>query len=152
MHTLSPAHLTVSQLACDWNAPSRSFEAWPTWERIWVTYILHNTGRILTSHSITRLLKRFFEHNEQKLSPIRTMTLRASNASYMLQRYSNGLFAANMSDEKFIEMLSKLMNTSLEQLYAPYAATNENELVGTATNFLAVVEHTEDGHSTSQSD
>ncbi len=73
---------------------------------------------------------------DPELANVTTMSIRASYATYMLQRYRKGNILANRAKKKFIGYLAKLMNTSEEQLKATYIASDIQDFV-TCAEFVA---------------
>lgn len=60
---------------------------------------------------------------DPKLTNVTAMTLRASYATSMLHSYRQGEFAEeNLTEEQFLEVVAKQMNTSVEQLQNTYMA------------------------------
>ena len=86
--------------------------------------LLHTeTGENLDTRHVTASIRAFLKRFDPDLAKVSSMTLRASYATMMLLKYRRGETMGNLSEEKFIEYLAKLMNTSCEQLRETYISS-----------------------------
>lgn len=85
--------------------------------------LLHSRhGDYLTTTNVSHSIKLFMSGVESNLKSVTAMTLRASYATSMLHNFRSGKLDTNLSEERFLELVSKQMNTSVEQLRGTYAA------------------------------
>ncbi|KAI0556773.1 hypothetical protein FGB62_405g08 [Gracilaria domingensis] len=86
--------------------------------------LLHSrTGLYMTTSHISRSIKTFMFGVDRSLTSVTAMTLRTSFATVMLHDYRNGKFeknGKNMDEDKFLNLMAKQMNTSVEQLRTTY--------------------------------
>ncbi len=86
--------------------------------------LLVNTanGNALKSTQVTKGVQHVLKSFDPELGNINSMTLRASIASMMVQRHRRGEMMTHFSEERFLEYLAKVMNTSAEQLRETYVS------------------------------
>ncbi|KAI0557081.1 hypothetical protein FGB62_345g06 [Gracilaria domingensis] len=77
-------------------------------------------GGVLSSNSISRTIKAFLGSMDSKLSHLTTMSIRSYYATSMIHAFRKGDIGENNSEQRFLELLEKRMNTSLEELKAAY--------------------------------
>ena len=86
--------------------------------------LLHTeTGDSLDTRHVTASIRAFLKRFDPDLAKVSSMTLRASYATMMLLKYRRGETMGDLTEEKFIEYLAKLMNTSCEQLRETYISS-----------------------------
>lgn len=85
--------------------------------------LLHSrTGMELSSRNISESIKTFMVNLDGRFRTVTCMTLRASYATSMLHSFRSGRLGDGLSEEKFLELVAKQMNSSVEQLRNTYAA------------------------------
>ena len=87
--------------------------------------ILHTErGEPLESRQVTASFRAFLRARDPETGKVTSMTLRASFATAMLQKHRRVETLGLLSEDAFLEYLSKVMNTSVEQLKEIYLSTN----------------------------
>ncbi|KAI0558432.1 hypothetical protein FGB62_211g017 [Gracilaria domingensis] len=93
--------------------------------------LLHSrTGVLLKSSHISRTIKTFMTSVHSSLTSVTAMTLRTSFATAMLHDYRRGKFTKDgqeMNEDKFLGLVAKQMNTSVEQLRGTYMASRSSD-------------------------
>ena len=79
-------------------------------------------GRLDIGHA-RRALRGFLQREDEELKGVALMTLRASFATAMLRGRAQREVFKNKTEGQFLDHLSKLMNTSREQLAESCAAS-----------------------------
>ncbi|KAI0560771.1 angiomotin [Gracilaria domingensis] len=90
------------------------------------------TGLYLTSSHISRSIKTFMRGIDSSLKSVTAMTLRTSFATVMLHDYRNGKFTRKgkkLEEDKFLDLMAKQMNTSVEQLRTTYMSCHSQDFV-----------------------
>jgi hypothetical protein len=62
---------------------------------------------------------------DPELTSVTPSSLRSSYATWQFQAYREGRIFEGLSEDDFLDTLSKIMNTSIEQLKATYIACRE---------------------------
>lgn len=108
------------------------------------------TGGMLRSAQLRHTLRAFIEKVEPGLASITPMSLRASYATWMLQRFRAKEIFTGIDEEGFLDILAKQMNTSVEQLRTTYAGIDRDDFKGLAKQLIAAFElNDETGNSDS---
>ena len=102
------------------------------------------SGYPLDSRSVTASVRRFLCSYDPELSSITPMSIRASYATMMVDRYRKRLIFRNRTEEQFLDFLSKLMNTSIEHLRSTYISTSNSEYLDFARELFSVFQAQED--------
>lgn len=101
--------------------------------------LLHTeAGTPLSSSQITKTLQRFLCRTDPELARVTTMNIRASHATMMIERFQKRVPELNMTREKFVSILSQLMNTSVEQIDKVYEASHRVTLNEVALKVAAL--------------
>ena len=95
-------------------------------------FIHTETGECLDSDQVTHVLKCFVKHVDPELHGITSLSLRASFATMMFRSHRAGDVFQNLNEERFLEELGKLMNTSVEQLRQTYIQSDSVDFSTTA--------------------
>jgi len=112
--------------------------------------IIHTEdGYPLRVPQILSTIRRFFVRIDPELPEVTVMSLRARYASMALQKYHQGTMFSELSEAKFLEYLSKVMNTSVEQLAATYATADRENFAESAQNITSMIGHAVDVHTES---
>lgn len=84
-----------------------------------------------------------------KLTNVTCMTLRSSFATSLLHQYRTGKLGHHLTEERFLELMAKQMNTSVEQLRTTYAACYSADFKDTvkivSRHFMVVLNEMSDG-------
>lgn len=94
------------------------------------------TGEYLTPANISHSIRCFMRGVDPRLTNVKAMTLRASYATSMLHSYRQGKFDDNkLSEDEFLSLVAKQMNTSVEQLRGTYMASYSKDFKQTMKLF-----------------
>lgn len=93
-------------------------------------------GDHLTTSNISHSIALFMTGVSTRLRRVTAMTLRASFATSMLHQYRSGRLGENMTEERFLELTAKQMNTSVEQLRGTYASCYRSDF-GATMNLIS---------------
>lgn len=114
--------------------------------------LLHTeNGFALSTPQVTACIRKFLTSVDPELRKVSTMTLRASYATMMINRYRRKETLAHLDEEKFLEYLAKLMNTSSEQLRDTYIST-EGETVQACAEMITGIMDGNEGNDDSDDD
>lgn len=92
-------------------------------------FLLLNTrsGELMLSYSVSSTLRRWIKNHDPDFADVSAMSLRASFATIMVQKHRQKKILTHLSEDAFISYLSKLMNTSEEQLKQTYIAVEHQD-------------------------
>ena len=98
------------------------------------------TGSPLSSRQVTTSVRSFLKRFDPELEKVSAMTLRASYASMMLEKHRRGETLGRMNEDKFLDYLAKIMNTSREQLKETYISTSTDSFENCATILAGIMD------------
>lgn len=101
-------------------------------------------GYPLQSRSVTASVRRFLCSYDPELSNVTPMSIRASYATMMVDRYQKRRILRDRTEEQFLDFLSKMMNTSIEHLRSTYISTRKSEYLDVARELVSVFQSQED--------
>ena len=115
------------------------------------TILLHSrTGESLDSWRITKTLKTFLMSIDPELKNVTSMAIRGSYAIMMLKFYRERKIFRELTQEQFLELLAKMMNTFVHQLVNAYVSNGEQDFRGAAKEMaFALVKRSDDGKNIS---
>lgn len=99
--------------------------------------LLHTrSGEYMTPSNVSHSIRTFMRGVDPRLTNVTAMTLRASYATSMLHNYRQGRFSTkNLTEEEFLALIAKQMNTSVEQLRGTYIAAYSKDFAQTMKLF-----------------
>eukprot|EP00172_Hildenbrandia_rubra_P004469 Plantae.Rhodophyta-Hildenbrandia_rubra.ctg911.p1 GENE.Plantae.Rhodophyta-Hildenbrandia_rubra.ctg911~~Plantae.Rhodophyta-Hildenbrandia_rubra.ctg911.p1 ORF type:complete len:636 (+),score=82.20 Plantae.Rhodophyta-Hildenbrandia_rubra.ctg911:3961-5868(+) len=98
------------------------------------------SGESLDSSKITKTLRRFLTSIDSELKNVTTMSIRGCYATMMLKFYRDGKIFKDKTEEQFLELLGKMMSTSVEQLVNAYASNREKDFRSAALKMSLALE------------
>lgn len=102
--------------------------------------IMHTeTGEALTTPQVTNTLKGYLRCAMPEAQNITMMSLRSSYCTMVMQDYRQKKIFPTLSEQEFLEVLSKNLNTSPEQLRSTYIGIDVAEFEDTAKELVKVV-------------
>jgi hypothetical protein len=88
--------------------------------------LLHTkTAEAYTAYQVRTTLQRFVMSIDTELEHVTPSVVRSSFATWQYQLFKHGDLFSGKSEEEFMDMLSKVMNTSPEQLKSTYIACSQ---------------------------
>ena len=85
------------------------------------------TGEFLTTTQIRKCLRSFLESEYPGLAGVTVMSLRSSYCTMMMRLHREGEIFRNLNEERFLGLLAKNVNTSVEQLLTTYVGVDQDD-------------------------
>lgn len=107
--------------------------------------IMHTEhGDFLTSPQVNRVLKGFLSYHFRDMTNVTIMSLRSSFGTSLMWAYQDREIFQNLSEEQFLTVVGKIMNTSVEQLKTTYIGVDRSDFAGAARKMGKVISFTDD--------